>query len=482
MKKTYVTSMPDDIGAFLLASRCFAELGINLCRVSYNKAIDAHTLFIDAEGTPEQLSEADKRLSEIGYLGTGNDGYNVVLVEFKLPDTPGSVTPILELIEKLHLNISYINIGSQGNDTGFQIFKLGLLVDDETKLERFTSEVESICPFKIIEYNRSEKSFDNSIFYNSFVNSLIDASKISPDKKAELLVNTNLAMQVLDEQGLSPYKTFDSISKFADMLSSCKGEAFSPRITTHKITENTEITTIEPPCGSNTTIIKSGDEYLFVDSGYTYYREEMLRIFRSLIPNFDSIKKTIFITHADLDHCGLLSMFDTIYSNRKTADCLALGYNGNEDYREQSYLHKPYVRICKTLTEYEVVNPEKISVLWDSPAPEFGDLWQVGYFSFGDLKFEVYEGRGGHIPGETILIDYDNHIAFSGDVYINLKGMTSEQKKYNTYAPILMTSVDTDPTASKREREAFLRRLGAGKWQIFSGHGAMKEYDVRVDG
>ena len=48
MKKTYVTNMPDDIGAFLLASRCFAELGINLCRVSYNKAIDAHNLFIDA--------------------------------------------------------------------------------------------------------------------------------------------------------------------------------------------------------------------------------------------------------------------------------------------------------------------------------------------------------------------------------------------------------------------------------------------------
>ena len=50
MKKTYITTMPDDIGAFLKASECFASLGVNITRVSYNKAIDSHTLFIDADG------------------------------------------------------------------------------------------------------------------------------------------------------------------------------------------------------------------------------------------------------------------------------------------------------------------------------------------------------------------------------------------------------------------------------------------------
>lgn len=68
MKKTYVTTMPDHIGAFLKASRCFADLGINITRVSYNKAVDSHTLFIDAEGSREQLAEADRQLTRIGYL------------------------------------------------------------------------------------------------------------------------------------------------------------------------------------------------------------------------------------------------------------------------------------------------------------------------------------------------------------------------------------------------------------------------------
>ena len=60
--------MPDHIGAFLKASECFAKHGINITRVSYNKAIDSHTLFIDAEGTEEELRQADTILTEIGYL------------------------------------------------------------------------------------------------------------------------------------------------------------------------------------------------------------------------------------------------------------------------------------------------------------------------------------------------------------------------------------------------------------------------------
>ena len=74
MKKTFVTVMPNHIGAFLKASRCFAELGVNITRVSYNKAVDSHTLFIDAEGTAEQLEKASEMLEKINKLGIGPGG------------------------------------------------------------------------------------------------------------------------------------------------------------------------------------------------------------------------------------------------------------------------------------------------------------------------------------------------------------------------------------------------------------------------
>ncbi len=479
MKKTYVTSMPDHIGAFLKASRCFAALGINITRVSYNKAVDSHTLFIDADGTEEQLQKADAELAAIGYLrNDGSAQTSVVLLEFTLRDVPGSVTDILTLISAFHFNISYIS--SQENGTDYQQFRMGLYVEEPEKITAFLSQAEKICKVRVIEYNHSEKVYDNSIFYSTYVRSLSQLMDLSDADRQKLLIHVNMAMQMLDEQGLSPYRTFDSISRFAELLRVSKGEGFSPRITTHTVAEDTEITLIEPPCGSNTMIIRSCGEYLFVDCGYACYREEMTEIFEKRIPEFHSLKKRVLVTHADLDHCGLLSMFDEVITNEKTALCLEKEFLGENGYREENALHKPYICICKILTGYQPVDPRKIRRLWQSPDCAGQPLTQTGFFSFGELHFEVYEGKGGHLPGEIVLVDYAHHIAITGDIYINVHGLTAEQAKYNQYAPILMTSVDTDPQLCAEERTAILQRLGVGDWQIFGAHGAKKEFSVRV--
>ena len=105
MKKTYITTIPDHIGAFLKASERFAALGVNITRVSYNKAVDSHTLFIDAEGDDEQLREADRELTRIGYLQTAQNENSIVLLEFMLRDVPGSVTEVLRLIHRCRLII-----------------------------------------------------------------------------------------------------------------------------------------------------------------------------------------------------------------------------------------------------------------------------------------------------------------------------------------------------------------------------------------
>jgi len=485
MKKTYITTMPDHMGAFLLASRCFASLNINITRVSYNKAVDTNTLFIDAQGDKESLEEADRQLEKIGYLHKSTAESDIILIEFQLKDEPGSVTSILELIEQFSFNISYIS--SQENGSDYQLFKMGLLVENQAELTEFLDRAGQICNVRVIDYNHSEKIFDNSIFYNSFVTSLIEASGISPSEKNDLLINTNLAMQLLDEQGLSPFRTFDSISRFADMLASCKGDAFCPRITAQKVADNTYVTIIEPPCGSNTMIIHSLGEYLFVDSGYAYYKKEMQSIINALIPEFDSLpKKRMLITHADVDHCGLLPMFDEVIMSRKSAESIIAEYNGEDGIREKNPLHKPYIGICKSLTEYKPMDPSKIVIPWESSenngSVPRSILRQIGFISVGELNFEVYESRGGHIPGHIVLIDYEHRVAFTGDIYINVKGLTSEQRQYNQYAPILMTSVDTDPKLCALERSAVLSRLGAGKWNIFGSHGAMKEYELSVTG
>ncbi|MDO4493442.1 MAG: Zn-dependent hydrolase [Clostridia bacterium] len=479
MKKTFVTDMPNHIGAFLKASRCFAKHGVNITRVSYNKAVDSHKLFIDAEGTAEQLLNAAGELTDIGYL-TQEEARDrrVYVMEFKLRDVPGSVMTILEHISDFAFNISYIS--SQDVVEGYRGFKIGVVSDDPEKVERFLAVARRHCEVSLVDYNPAERVYDNSLFYSNFVTELAALMDIDSAHKEELLVNANLAMQQLDESGVLPYRTFDTISRFSELLAESRGANFRPRVSRHTVTPNTEIVLIEPPCGSNTAVIKSFDKYLFVDSGYGCYREEMLTLLRSLIPNYDTCDKSLFVTHADVDHIGLLPEFPVVYAGVDSAECMRLARQGKDDLREQVVLHKPYIRICKILTDCPTAAPETIRVIGEAAKNDGDPLERTGSFDFGDLHFELYQGAGGHLKGENVLIDYTNRLVFSGDIFVNLKDMTPQQADYNRCAPILMTSVDTDPKLCLAERRALFARLGAGTWQIFGGHGAKKTYTLNV--
>lgn len=476
MKKTYITNMPTDIGSFLKANRCLTALGLNITRASYNNAIDSHTLFLDVEGTEEQIAQADVELAKFGYLDNFRKDNRIVLLQFQLPNRPGSAIDVLQLIEDFGLSISYIN--AKDTQTEHQTLCLGLYMNDGGKMSDFLGAVEKLCHVSVVDYDYTERYFDNSIFYNSFITGITRIIPLTTEQKDRLLVNTNLAMQRLAELGRFPHSTFDSIGRFAELLAQYKGDAFVPRISRHKISGETEIVLIEPPCGSNTTIIKSQGRVLFVDTGHACYQEEMLKLLRRELPGFDSMEKIALITHSDLDHCGLLPMFEKVLLSRKSADNLIAEYEGRKSIREHIPLHEPYINICKLLTGFAPPCPDKLQVLWGDDRPMSAPMTQVGFFNFGELRFEVYEGQGGHVPGETVLIDYAHHIAFTGDIYINVNGQTPQQATFNRYAPILMTSVDTDPTLCGKERQAVLQRLGIGKWQIFSGHGYVKEYEV----
>lgn len=473
MKKIYVTTMPDEAGAFLKASICFAKLNINITRVSYNKSVDIHTLFIEAEGGDAQLAKADTELAEIGYISNTSTRSNIILMEFRLDDKPGELVKVLELIKKYSFNISYIS--SHENGLGYQPFRMGLFVDNEETFMKFYTEAETLCPVSVVNYDTMAVNFDNSIFYQTYVDNLIKNAGLSESVKAKLTVNVNRAMQLLDERDLPPQTTFDCITKFAKHVSKYKGDNFNPRITVHDITPHTQITVIEPPCGSNTTIIKSNGKYLFVDSGYSVYEKEMLKLFDKITGGFEKAEKAALLTHADVDHTGLLYLFDEIYASDKSKECLELDYANKRGFREQNPLHIPYIRICKILTMHRTPNPEKIKVICQSNDEATMPLYKSGTFSFGELTFDIYSGQGGHLQGEIILVDSVHKIIFSGDVYVNIRGYLPEQAEYNKYAPILMTSVDTNPILAKFERNNLLKITSENGWRIFCGHGAVKE-------
>ena len=344
MKKTYITTMPDHVGAFLKASKLISSFGLNITRVSYNKAIDSHTLFIEAEGDEFQLERAKLMLRDMGYISEDYGKDDVLLLEFRLEDKPGTVCKILEIIKKYNFNISYIS--SQENGSEYQYFRMGLYVSDREKLERFIEEASHICFTRIIDYDHRDKNYDNSVFYKTYASELSSLMSLDGEKHRKLLVNINRAVQLLDEHNTSPYKTFDSISKIASLLASAKGENFKPRINNYNLKNDVNVTVIEPACGSNITVIECNGRYLFIDTGYACYKNEMLKILKEMIPDFDSMEKNAVITHPDVDHCGLIDCFDNVYTSENGKFSLE-NENKGGGFREINPVHFPYIRICK---------------------------------------------------------------------------------------------------------------------------------------
>ena len=442
--------------------RIISELGLNITRVSYNNAIDTHTLFVEVSGEEKLVAKAYDELKTDGFLFK-DDNANVILMEFKMQDRPGVLLPVLELINQYNFNISYIS--SQENSTPYQYFRMALYIDDPFKVDEFLKSVTDLCEVRIITYDKTEKNLDNTVFYISFANGA--AKKLDLERKDinELIANSNLVMQLLDDKNQSPHKTFEYIAKFADLLSKYRGLNFNPRVSCKTYKDYT-IHCIEPECGSNVYVIASKKGYVCVDSGFAIYKEEMVKLLSVMFEDFCSKPKSLIVTHPDIDHLGMVSLFDTIYVNRSMYENFRLENASLPNFREQYKQHEPYVKISKILSHY---TPPEMSRLVVVEEEEHAAGVLVGERTIHGLNFKFYNGNGGHSKGEMVICL--DHIVFTGDILVNPEGYKEEQREFNHLAPYLMTSVNMDSELAKKERlqlEAMLTK----EMDVCYGHGA----------
>ena len=371
MRKTYITKLPDKAGTFFKASQIISSFSGNIVRVNYNKAIDLHTLFIEVSASSENHEKIEEELKKSNYLFDTKENQKILMIVLKLVDKPGSLTPVLEILKNFKVNISYIS--SQENGTEFQYFKMGLLIENTQEIKALIDEISKFCEISILDYQVTDRLLDGTVFYISFANEMRNILKLNQEQTNSVLVNANLLMQILDEQKKSPLKTFDYIRRFAKLVQERKGENFSCNINSYNLEENNlfKLYLIEPPCGSNTYILQNQNELLFVDSGFACYKNEMAKIFRELISDFNNKNKTSFLTHADVDHVGLLNTFDKNYMSKNCYENFVLEHNHKKNFREQNLAHEPYCILSKIISDYD---------------------------------FLFFEGNGGHVKGESLIV------------------------------------------------------------------------------
>ncbi|TCL77036.1 glyoxylase-like metal-dependent hydrolase (beta-lactamase superfamily II) [Hydrogenispora ethanolica] len=480
--KTYVTSMPDKTGAFLLASRIIAKHQGNIVRVSYNKAVDLHTLFIDVEADEGSLAEIARELESVGYLKRGNPEVRVIVVAIKLPDRPGALLPVLKVLDRYDINISYIN--SSSNHTPYQHFKMGLLIEDPPLIKMLLDEISELYPIDIIDYDDSQEILDNTIFYIRLANEMQKCLGLSAEKTMEFISESNRILQLLQEKGENPAKVFDSIRRFAHFIGAHQGSRFQADIEKLRVSEAVVLYSIQPPCGSNTYVLETSGELTLIDTGYAIYAAEMFAILRQLFPDWERRLKKVYITHADVDHCGLLSKLPevTIGLNQKSADSLRRQSIGIPDYRETRDAGFGYSRLSRIISGYLPPDAGQFELIDQDTPGEHDELIPIGKVGFADLEFEVWEGSGGHLEGEMVYLCRARGIAFTGDNLVNISGFSPERAEFNSLAPYLMRSVNVDSGKATAMRQAIIRlieevgRDNRKPCLICGGHGPLSVY------
>ncbi len=465
VKKTYITQMPDKAGAFLQASRIISKNGGNIVRVNYNKSVDVHTLFIEVNAEKDAHKYIWNELSDLGYLTEAQNEQKVILIVLKLIDKAGAVTPVLEIINNYDINVTYIS--SQETGTPYQYFKMGLLIDSPDEIKSLLDDISRICEVKIIDYDITEKSLDNTVFYITFANEMREILSLSQEKTNEVIINSNKIMQTLDERNELPLKTFDYIKQFAAFVVEQKGDNFKADIRVIELSNGITVYLIQPPCGSNTYIIKSKNELLFIDCGFACYKSEMIKIFTELLGDLSEYQKSIVITHTDSDHIGLLDMFDTVYMSDTCYGNFSAEHNNMPSLREQEALHCPYCKLSKIISGYTPPSLENCVVIGKKTDDEL--ITHIGKLNFADLDFDVYEGCGGHMPGETVLVCEKYKIIFTGDIFVNAKGFTENQRQFNLLAPYLTTGINANSEKAKAIRKLLTEKYAG--YTVFPGHG-----------
>ncbi len=469
IKRTFTTRTPDKPGAFMRACKVIMDKGGNITRVSYKRG--GLNLFIEVEGTRDELNAIEAGLSEMAYVDAEVKVPTILVMEVKIPNTPGMLFPVLEIIDKYEVNISYLN--SREENRGFQNFKIGMEVKDPMVSKKILDEVSDIYLLNVVSYNGSYDALDITVGYIRLASQIQKLFSLDDDKTREFVTECRGVTELLMERGQDPAVVFDKVRQLADFIAYHRDLNFNPRITTHQLTEETSLTVVEPPCGSNTYVLRNDDNLLFVDSGMGIFSDEMITELRETYPAFFSMHKTMLVTHADADHCGLLSIMDNaeIVVDERTADGLFDMARPTNDKDAYNYC---YGRLCRIITDYVAPERDIIRIIGDAPESH-DEFVLLDKIKFGDIELEVYEGPGVHTKGQTVIICRKPKLLFTGDLYSNLKDVTPERAEYNQIAPYLPKDSEEDLKSLTRTKLGkIMDSIGRDGMIVCGGHGNIK--------
>jgi glyoxylase-like metal-dependent hydrolase (beta-lactamase superfamily II) len=481
-KFSFIARMPDDPGSLDRAAEIIRRYNGNINRIHYDHRIDPLTVFFELTAPEETYQAITADLERIGYLQTTLATPSFLKFYVYLPHRSGALHEFLNYTTRERANIAFIDFDDKGRNP--ERVTISLTLEESAVADRLLTALKSRYRLEIVEYDVTGEKLDDTVFYVRFAQKLRPLIGEAEDGfLMRLLSDINHIVQELSALGKDHRQVFDSILRTGATLQQTTGSGFFAEVQRFSITDTVDLLCFQLPCGGNVYLFSTPAEAVMVDTGYGIYHPDLALMLTCYYP--DGPISRILVTHADADHSGAGGYFDVPATLHQATQSIIEKANRAYGSRiESSILEEVYTKLINLFSRFR---PAERYRLFPLRSDEYYSIFPIlERISVGDLEFLVLEGLGGHLQGQVYLVCPEHGLLFTADTVINFESLSADRREFNTYADLLMTSVNVDSEAARRERRALLdiardldgRMAASGRrCLVCCGHGAVSILD-----
>ena len=479
-KYSFVAHMPDEPGSLHRAAEIIKKYDGNINRIQFDRRIDPGTVFYEVTATDESYRKITDDLARIGYLQTSLKTLDFLKFCVYLPHQPGALYEFLGYITSAGANIALIDFDDKGRHPDRLTISLNL--EQSKEIDRLLDQLKSRYRLEIIEYDKTGKHLDDTVFYVRYAQEVRELIGESEDAfLLSFLADTNHIAQELMDLGCNPHQVFDSVLATGRTMIATSGENFFAAVQQFAITPDVTLFCFQPPCGGSVFLIRMPEELVMIDTGYGIYHDDVMAMFsRYGVGDMRKLSR-IIVTHADADHCGASGHFSVpVYMHKGTLEIIRTNNRAYGSRSQESVLEEFYTKMINLFSRFEI--PADVHCFSGPTGKTRGIFPVVGTVTIGGLELDVLDGLGGHTFGQVFLYSREYGLLFAADSVINFTSLTKERADYSSLAAFLVTSVNVDSDRAKQERIALValadetdRALASTgrRCLICGGHGAV---------
>ena len=454
-------------------------------RINFDRDLDPNIVFFQIKTDRNSYREIYNTLEKSGYLLTSIKEPEFIRLKIFIPERSRIISEILTEADDHGIDIKSIDhnrLGQNRNEVS-----LTVSTTENQPVIKFIDSLKSRFKVEIEEYCKKGNELDKTVFYVRYAERLSKYLNSGGDIFLLSFLNdiNNIAHE-LNKLGENPETVFEKIYSKAETLHNTTGRNFYADYQQFKLKNSSELYIYQLPCGGNINIIESEDEYLMIDTGYGIYHDDITRMLNYIQPGLKNKRKSLFISHADADHCGGGGYHSSLpVMHNTTMEIIQKGNRAIGSVNENSILEEIYTTLIAEFSGWNPPQGADTSCFTNhkGAAEKAGEFPVTGELCRCGLEFRILESHGGHQKGQLFLLEESEGLLFTFDSLLNLKSITKERTEYNMFADYLMTTVNVDSSLAKKERKDLLdlavscsrkyRERNNGDFLICCGHGAV---------